>query len=108
VRQTSLKGQQPSQRLQLYGLVQGLSYVVRFNDFKTAQHVRAKLAWVLRSSHNLTKPQHHDLQELIAISGLWVRNVGNRHEAELQIRRLIRRIARRLQYRPVRRRTTKT
>ena len=108
MRQTWLNAQQPSQRLQLYGLVQGLSYVVRLNDFKTAQHLRAKLAWVLRRSHNLTKPQHHDVEELFAISGLWVRNVGNRHDIELQIRRLIRRIARRLRDRPVRRQMTKT
>ena len=91
-----------------YGLVQGLSYVVRLNDFKTAQHRRAKLTWVLRSPHDLTKPQHHDLKELFAISGLWVRDVGDRHDIELQIRRLMRRIARRLRYGPVRRGTTKT
>ena len=102
-----LNAQQRAQRLHLYGLVQGLSYVVRLNDFKTAQHLRAKLAWVLRRPHNLTKPQHH-VEELFAISGLWIRNVGNRHDIELQIRRLICRIARRLRYRPVRRRMTKT
>ena len=105
---TRLNVQQRAQQLQLYGLVQGLSYVVRLNDFKTAQHLRAKLAWVLRRPHNLTKPQHHDLKELFGISGLWVRDVGNRHDIELQIRRLIRRIARQLRYRPVRRRMTKT
>ena len=96
------------QRLQMYGLVQGLSYVVRLHDFKTAQHFRAKLAWVLRRPQNLTKPQHHDLKELFAISGLWVRDEGNRHDIELQIRRLIQRIARRLRCRPIRRRMTKT
>jgi hypothetical protein len=96
---------QRARRLHLYGLVQSLS---ASNDFKTAQHLRAKLAWVLRRPHNLTKPQHHDVKELFAISGLWVRNVGNRHDIELQIRRLIGRIARRLRYRPVRRRMTKT
>jgi hypothetical protein len=103
VRRTRLNAQQRAQRLHLYGLVQGLSYVVRLNDFKTAQHIRAKLAWVLRRPHNLTKPQHHDVEELFAISGLWIRNVGNRHDIELQIRRLIGRIARRLRYHPVRR-----
>jgi hypothetical protein len=108
VRRTRLNAQQRAQRLHLYGLVQGLSYVVRLNDFKTAQHLRAKLAWVLRRPHNLMKRQHHDVKELFAISGLWVRNVGNRHDIELQIRRLIRRIAWRLRYRPVRRRMTKT
>jgi hypothetical protein len=87
-----LNAQQLARRLHLYGLVQGLGYVVRLNDFKTGQHLRAKLAWVLRRPHNLTKPQHHDVKELFEISGLWVRNVGDRHEIKLQIRRLISRI----------------
>jgi hypothetical protein len=83
-------------RLGLYGLVQSLSYVVRLNDLKTAQHIRAKLAWVLRRPHNLAKPLHGDLQELFQISGLWVRNVGNRHDTKLQVRELVRRIVPRL------------
>jgi hypothetical protein len=62
-----------------------LSNVVRLNDFKTAQHLRAKLAWVLRRPDNLTKPQHDDLKELFAIRRLWVRDVGNRHDIELRI-----------------------
>ena len=107
-----MNAQQRAQRLQVYGLVQGLSYVVRLNDFKTAQHLRAKLAWVLRRPHNFTKPLHHDLKELFEISGLWVRNVGNRHDSKLLIRRLIRRIVRRAKIqrwrnrRPTRRRLT--
>jgi hypothetical protein len=105
---TRLNAQQRAQQLQVYGLVQGLSYVIRLSDFKTAQHLRAKLAWFLGHPHNLTKPQHHDLKELFTISGLWVRNVGDRHGIELQIRRLIRRIARRLRSPPVRRRMSKT
>jgi hypothetical protein len=99
VTRTRLNAQQRAQRLQLYGLVQSLSYVVRLSDFKTAQLLRAKLAWVLRRPHNLTKPQHSDVKELL-ISGLWVRNIGNRHDIGLQIRRLIGRIARRLRYVP--------
>jgi hypothetical protein len=43
----NLKAQQNLERLNLYGLVQGLSYVVRLDDFKTVQHLRASLAWVL-------------------------------------------------------------
>jgi hypothetical protein len=87
-----LNAQQRAQRLHLYGLVQSLSYVVRLNDLKTAQHLRARLVGVLRRSHNLAKPLHDDLKELFEISGLWVRNVGNRHDIKLQIQRLIRRI----------------
>jgi hypothetical protein len=87
-----LNTQQRAQRLHLYGLVQGLSYVVRLNDLRTAQHFRARLTGVLRRPHNLAKPLHDDLEDLLEISGLWVRNVGNRHDVKLQIQRLIRRI----------------
>jgi hypothetical protein len=103
-----LNAQQRAVRLQLYGLVRGLSYVVRLNDLKTAQHLRARLAWVLRRPHDLAKPLHGDLKELFEISGLWVRNVGERHALKLQIRRLIQRIVERIKVgrrnrRPVRR-----
>ncbi len=97
-----------AQGLHVYGLVQSLGYIVRLNDFKTAQHLRAKLDWVLRRPRTLTKLQHRDLKELFEVSGLWVRNVGNRHETQLQTRRLIGRIVRRLRSGPVRRRLTKT
>jgi hypothetical protein len=104
-----LSAQQRAGRLQLYGLVLSLSYVVRLNDLKTAQHFRARLAWVLRRPHDIAKPLHHDLKELFEISGLWVRNVGERHDLKLQIQRLVRRIVRRAKVqrrngRPIRRR----
>ena len=95
VRRTKLNARQLAQGLHLYGLVQSLSYVVSLNDLKTAQHLRAKLAWALRRPHNLAKPLHDELKELFE-SGLWVRNVGNRHDIKLQIQRLIRRIVPRL------------
>jgi hypothetical protein len=106
-----VNAQRRTVRLQLYGLVQGLSYAVRLNDLKTAQHFRARLAWALRGPNNLAKPLHGDLKELFEISGLWVRNVGKRHALKLQIQRLIRRIIRRVKIqrrnrRPVRRRPT--
>jgi hypothetical protein len=91
-----LTAQQRAIRLQLYGLVQSLSYVVRLNDLKTAQHFRARLAWVLRRPHDLARPLHGDLRELFEISGLWVRNVGERRDLKLQIRRLIFRIGQRV------------
>jgi hypothetical protein len=69
-------------------LVQSLSYVVRLNDLKTAQHFRARLAWVLRRPHDLARPLHGDLRELFEISGLWVCNVGERRD--LPVRRLAR------------------
>jgi hypothetical protein len=53
------------------------------------QHFRARLAWVLRRPHNLTKPFYGDLKELLAIRGLWVRDVDKRHDTKLQIPRSI-------------------
>jgi hypothetical protein len=87
-----LSAQQQTVRLQLYGLVRSLSYVVRLNDLKAAQHFRARLAWALRRPHDLAKPLQGDLKDLFEISGQWVRNVGNRQDVKLQIRRLVRRI----------------
>jgi hypothetical protein len=84
-----------AQRLHLYGLVKGLDYLVRMNDLKAAQHLRGRLAWVLKYS-NLAKPLHGDLEQLFQISGLWVRNVSNRRNTKRQIRHLIRRIIPRL------------
>src|SRR5262249_35452106 len=55
-----VNAQQRTVRLQLYGLVQGLSYAVRLNDLKTAQHFRSRLAWALRGPNNLAKPLHGD------------------------------------------------
>ena len=60
-----------------------MSFVL--NDIKTAHHFRARLAWVLRRPHDLAKPLHGDLKELFEISGLWVRNVGQRHALRPQI-----------------------
>jgi hypothetical protein len=40
----------------------------------------------------LLKPLHDDLKELFEISGLWVRNVGSRHDTKRQIQQLVRRI----------------
>jgi hypothetical protein len=106
-----LTAQQRAVRLHLHGLVRSLSFGVRLNDPKTAQHFRARLAWVLRRLPDLAKPLHGDLKELFEISGLWVRNVGERHALKLQIQRLIRRIVQRVKIqrrnrRPVRRRLT--
>ena len=90
------KAQQNLERLNLYGLVQGLSYVVRLDDLKTAQHLRARLAWVLRQPSGRAKRLHAELKQLFAISGVWVRNAGDRHDTKRQILQIIRRIIPRL------------
>jgi hypothetical protein len=91
-----LDDQQRAKRLHLYGLVQSLSYVVRLNDPKTAQHLRARLALALRSPVGLTKPLRDELEELFEISGVWVRNVGDRRDVKGKIQQLNRRIIPRL------------
>ena len=91
-----LNAQQPAARLNLYGLVQGLSYVIRLNDIRTVQHLRARLALVLRNSGGLAKPLHADIKRLFVISGVWVRNVGDRHQTKRDVLQIIRRILSRL------------
>ena len=86
-------------RLNPYGLVQSLSYVVRLNDLKTAQRLRVRLALVLRHPKGRAKSLHAELTQLFAISGVWVRNVGDRHQTKRLIQELIRRILPRLKLR---------
>jgi hypothetical protein len=83
----------------LYGLVKSLEYLVRLNDLKTAQHFRARLALALRHPNDLPKPSHDDLKELFSITGLWVRNIGDRHDTSKRIRHLVHRIIAKLKTR---------
>ena len=99
-----LNALQRAQRLHLYGLVQSLSYLVRLNDFKTAQNIRARLAWVLRKPSDLAKARRDELDDLFEVTGQWVRNIGNRHDTKLQIQELIRGIVPRLKIQRSRRR----
>ena len=94
-----LNAHQRLERLNLYGLVQSLSYVVRLNDLKTAQRLRVRLALVLRHPKGWAKTLHAELTQLFAISGVWVRNVGDRHQTKRHIQELIRRILPRLKLR---------
>ena len=91
-----LNAHQRLERLNLYGLVQSLSYVVRLNDLKTAQRLRVRLALVLRQPKGLAKSLHAELKELFAVSGVWVRSPSYRHESKVQAQQLIRRIIPRL------------
>ena len=45
---------------------------------------------------HLEKPLRDDVARLFEISGLWLRNVGDRHETKRQVQRMIRRILPRL------------
>jgi len=82
-------------RLRLYGLVENLDDAVRANDLKTAQYYRARLTRAIEyaADDDPAKPLQDALIELFKISGLWVRNVGQRRaDTKLQILQLTRRI----------------
>src|SRR5215469_2798958 len=73
--------------------VKALRNAIRINNFKRAQHLRMGLAGSLR---HLEPPLQDDIARLFEISGLWLRNVGDRHDTKRQIRGVIRRIISRL------------
>jgi hypothetical protein len=45
---------------------------------------------------HLERPLRDDVARLFEISGLWLRNVGDRHDTKRQVQRMIRRILPRL------------
>ena len=77
----------------LSGRVKALRFAVRLDNFRRAQRLRMGLAAYLR---HLEKPLRDDVARLFEISGLWLRNVGDRHETKRQVQRMIRRILPRL------------
>ena len=77
----------------LSGRVKALRFAVHLDNFGLAQRLRMGLAAYLR---HLEKPLRDDVARLFEISGLWLRNVGDRHETKRQAQRMIRRILPRL------------
>ena len=73
--------------------VKALRRAVRVDNFRLAERLRMGLGLYLR---HLEEPLRSDVARLLQISGLWVRNVGDRHETKRQIQRIIRRIIQRL------------
>ncbi len=69
--------------------IKGLRYAVGLNDFKLAQRLRMTLAPTLR---HLDEPVRDELARLMDVSGLWVRNVGDRHRNKREIQKLVREI----------------
>jgi hypothetical protein len=69
----------------LAGRVKGLRHAVRQNDFKLAQRLRMALFVTLRY---LDEPPRDNVARLVDVSGLWVRNVGDRHYYKHQINNL--------------------
>ena len=84
--------------------VNSLRHAVRLDNFRVAQSLRAGLAAYLK---DLEGPLRDDLVRLFEITGVWLRNLDDRHEAKRQIQQLIRRLMPRLQRRLSATRTTK-
>jgi hypothetical protein len=77
----------------LSGRVKALRLAVDLDNFRLAQCLRMGLAAYLR---HLERPLRDDVARLFEISGLWLRNVGDRHDTKRQVQRMIRRILPRL------------
>ena len=73
--------------------VKALRRAVRVDNFRLAQRLRMGLVLYLR---HLKEPLRNDVERLVRVSGLWVRNVGDRHWTKRHIQRIIRRIIPRL------------
>jgi hypothetical protein len=73
----------------LSGRVKGLQRAIRLGTFKLAQRQRMGLAAYLR---HLEEPKRNDVAQLFEVSGLWIRNVGDRHNTKRQTLWIIRRI----------------
>jgi hypothetical protein len=73
--------------------VRALRRAVRVDNFRLAQRLRMGLGLYLK---HLEEPLRNDVGRLFQVSGLWVRNIGDRHHTKRQIQRIIRRIIQRL------------
>ena len=80
----------------LVARVKALRRAVRVDNFRLAQRLRMGLVLYLR---HLEEPLRNDVARLFEVSGLWVRNVGDRHHTKQQIQRISRRILQRLDVR---------
>ena len=69
--------------------LKALRYAVRLNDFRLAQRLRMALTATLR---HIDEPVRDEVAHLVDISGLWVRNIGDRHKIKREIDRLARAI----------------
>ena len=77
----------------LVARVKALRRAVSVDNFRFAQRLRMGLAPYLR---HLKEPLRNEIARLFEISGLWIRNVGDRHQIKRNIQRIIRRIVPRL------------
>jgi hypothetical protein len=77
----------------LVARVTALRRAVRVDNFRLAQRLLMGLVLYLR---HLEQPLRNDVARLFEVSGLWVRNVGDRHHTKRNIQRISRRIIQRL------------
>jgi hypothetical protein len=77
----------------LVARLKALRCAVRGDNFRTAQRLRLALPLYVR---HLEAPLRNDVVRLFEVSGLWVRNVGDRHQTKRSTLQIIRRILSRL------------
>jgi hypothetical protein len=77
----------------LIARIKALRRAVREDNFRLAQRLRMGLTAYLR---HLREPLRNDISRLLQISGLWVRNIGDRRQTKRNIQRIIRRVMPRL------------
>jgi hypothetical protein len=73
--------------------VRALWHAVRVDNIRLAQRLRVGLGLYLK---HLEEPLRNDVGRLFEVSGLWVRNIGDRHQTKRNIQRISRRIIQRL------------
>ena len=77
----------------LVARIKGLRSAVRGDNFRMAQRLRLALPLYVR---HLETPLRRDIARLFDVSGLWVRNVGDRRHTKRSTLQIIRRIISRL------------
>jgi hypothetical protein len=73
--------------------VNALRRAVRVNNIRLAQRLRMGLGLYLK---HLEEPLRNDVRRLFEVSGLWVRNIGDRRQTKQHIQRISRRIIQRV------------
>jgi hypothetical protein len=80
----------------LVARIRAIRDAVRVDNVRLAQRLRMKLVPYLR---RLDAPIRNDVLRLFQMSGLWVRNIGDRRDTKRAIQRMSRRIIQRLDVR---------
>jgi hypothetical protein len=73
--------------------IKALRRAVRVDNIRLAQRLRMELGLYLK---HLEEPLRNDVRQLFEVSGLWVRNIGDRRKIKQHIQRISRRIIQRV------------